>query len=245
MSSLRRSPEVGPAVTRPSTMSKTRRPSRFWSRALPGLLAHVIRTTPWGLLLAGCAGGTLVLAVLAYFADHSPLDQSSVRITFLPAVAAFAFVPRTHSRPVVGIAPLPVWITAIGQMLLALPLLAVTCWAQLQLMTGTVPAGAIGNPPPLYPLLAQLTAWSLLAAAIAACCERTRYAALSGAIAVPVSAALIAAAEFTPATERYLLTPPAPPLGAAIIWYAITFAALALTGVAVRDQWHRYTRTGR
>ena len=86
-----------------------------------------------------------------------------------------------------------------------------------------------------------LFALPLLAAAIAGCCERTRYASLSGAIAVPVSTALIALAEFTPALQRHLLTPPATPQAAATAWYALAAAALCLAGIAIRDQWHRYT----
>jgi hypothetical protein len=78
--------------------------------------------------------------------------------------------------------------------------------------------------------------------AIAACCERTRYATLSGAVAVPVSFALIAAASYTPALKRSLLTPPAAPHAATVAWYTIAAAALALDSVAVRDQWQRYTR---
>jgi hypothetical protein len=221
---------------------KTRRPRRFWTSALPALVSHLTRTTPWATLFAGCASGTLVLAVLAHFAGRSPLDQSTVRVTFLPAVAALAFVPHTHFRPVTQATPVPTWIAVAGQTLLALPVLTVTCWAQLQLMASTKPAGAIGSPPAVYPLLAQLTGWSLLTLAIAACCERTRYAALSGAIAVPVSATLIAGAEFTPVLQRHLLTPPATPHAATIAWCAVAAVALALTGVASRDQWHRYAR---
>jgi hypothetical protein len=98
-----------------------------------------------------------------------------------------------------------------------------------------VPAAAAVHLPAVYPLLAQLTGWSLLTAAIAAYCERTRYASLSGAVAVPVSFALISIASFTPVLNRYLLTPPAAPHAATITWYAITAAALVLAGVAVRD----------
>lgn len=219
--------------------------ARFWISVLSGLARHLIRTTPWAALLAGCASGTLVLALLAHFAGGSPLDQSTVRITFLPAVAALAFVPHTHSRPVTQTAPVPAWIAAAGQTVLALPLLAATCWVQLRLMDGTAPAGAAERPPAVYPLLAQLTAWNLLVAAIAVCCERTRFAALSGAIAVPVGAALIAGAEFVPEVRQYLLTPPATDRAATIAWYSTAAAALALACLASRDQWHRYARSAR
>jgi hypothetical protein len=88
----------------------------------------------------------------------------------------------------------------------------------------------------VYPLLAQLTGWSLLTVAIAACCERTRYAALSGAIATAVSFALIAATSYAGVIKRRLLAPPATPHAATIAWYAIAAAALALTCLAIGDQ---------
>jgi hypothetical protein len=182
-----------------------------------------------------------VLALLAHFAGHTPLDQSSVRITYLAAVAALAFVPHTHFRPVTQATPVPAWVAAAGQTVLALPVLSVTCWVQLRLMAGTVPVGA-GQQPAIYPLLAQLIAWTLLGAAIAICCDRTRYASLSGAIAIFITATLIAGAEFTPALQRHLLTPPATPRAATIAWYLIAATALAMANVAGRDSWHRYTR---
>lgn len=223
-------------------MRPTRRPSRFWASALPGLAGHLARTMPWTMLLTGCVSGTAVLALLTRFASQTPLDQGTVRMTFLPAVAALAFVPHAHFRPLIQATPLPLWIASVGQTLFALPVLAVTCWVQLQLMASTAPPTDAGHLPAVYPLLAQLTAWSMLTLAIAACCERTRYAALSGAIAVPVSFALIAAASFAPALERNLLTPPAAPHTATTAWYAIAAVALALAVVALRDHWRRYTR---
>jgi hypothetical protein len=223
-------------------MRPTRQPSRFWTSALPSLARHLIRTMPWATLLAGCVSGTAAMVLLTRFAAQTPLDQGTVRITFLPAVAALAFVPHAHFRPLVEATPVPLWIASVGQTLLALPVLAVTCWVQLQLMASTEPSADAGHLPAVYPLLAQLTAWSVLTVAIATCCERTRYAALSGAIAVPVSFTLIAAASFAPALERNLLTPPAAPHAATVAWYAITAAALVLAIVAVRDHWRRYTR---
>jgi hypothetical protein len=99
------------------------RPSRFWPRALPVLARHVARTMPWATLIAGCLAGTALLAVLAYVAGHShqALSQGAVRVTFLPAVAALAFVPRDPFRPVAQAAPVPAWLTSAGQILLAVP----------------------------------------------------------------------------------------------------------------------------
>jgi hypothetical protein len=45
-----------------------------------------------------------------------------------------------------------------------------------------------------------------------------------------------------PASARYLVEPPATARDVTISWYAIAAAAMALTCVAMRDHWHRYTR---
>ena len=96
--------------------------------------------------------------------------------------------------------------------------------------------------PAVYPLIAQLTGWCLLAVAAAACVDRSSFADLGGAIAAPVSLTAIALAWYTPAISRILTEPPATAHGMTIAWYAIATAALALTCAATRDHWHRYTR---
>lgn len=217
-------------------------PRRIWIRSLPVLARHAFATMPWVTLLAGCASGTVVLALMAHFAGHSPLDQGAVRLTFLPAVGALAFVPHLHSRPLIQTTPVPTWVASAGQILLAVPVVALTCAIQLELMTSTVPAQAAKHLPTVRPVIAQLTAWSLLALAVAACCERARYAALSGAIAAPVTFIAIAAASFTRPLDRYLLSPPEAAHVVTIDWYAIAAAAVVFAGLAVRDQWHRYLR---
>jgi hypothetical protein len=221
-------------------ISARRRPARL--RAVPGLVPHIVRATPWVTLIVGCVSGTAFLALLAHVAHNSPISQGTVRVTFLPAVAALAFALHIQFRPLVQTTPVPTWIAATGQTLLALPLLALTCWGQLRLMASTYPAGSTGRLPAVYPLVAQLAGWSALTIAIAACVERSRYAALSGAIAVPISFALVAITTFTPHIDRHLLVPPADPRAAAIDWYAIAAAAIVVTGLAIRDHWHRYSR---
>jgi hypothetical protein len=215
---------------------------RHWWRTAASLAPYIVRTTPWLTLIAGCASGTAVLAAMAHVAKHSPISQGTVRVTLLPAVAAMAFTPHLHFRPLVHTMPVPTWITAAGQTLLAIPVLALTCWVQLALMSGTEPASSAGHLPAVYPLLAQLTGWSVLAVAIAACCERSRYAALSGAIAVPVTFAIIAVTTFSPTLARHLLAPPANPHTATTDWYVIAAAAIVMSSLAIRDQWLRYTR---
>ena len=199
---------------------------------------------PWITLIAGCLVGTAFLAVLAHVAgtSHRPLDQGTVRLAFLPAVAALAFVLRAPFRPLTQTTPVPAWVAPAGHLLLAAPVLAATCWAQLSVMAHTVPPHTLGHSPAVYPLIAQLTGWSAVTVAAAACAGRSRYADLGGAIAAPVGFAAIALAWYAPVSARLLVIPPATAHGVTIAWYAVAAAALALTCVAMRDQWHRYSR---
>jgi len=220
------------------------RPRLAWLRPLPLLARHITRTMPWVTLITGCLAGTAYLAIMAHVAgaSHSPLGQGSVRLAFLPAVAALAFVPRAWFRPVTQATPVPAWVGPAGHLLLAAPVLAVTCWAQLRLMAHTIPSDTPGPPPAIYPVIAQLTGWCAVTVAAAACVDRSRYADLGGAIAAPVSFAAIALAWYAPVTSRFLTEPYATAHGVTVAWYAIAAAALALTCAAMRDQWHHYTR---
>ena len=220
-------------------------PSRLsWLKALPLLARPVIRTMPWTTLIFGCLAGTAVLAVVAHSADdaHWQLSQAGVRYAFLPAIAALAYVPRAPFRPLTQATPVPAWVGPAGHILLAAPVLALTGWTQLLIMAHTVPAAAKGELPAVYPLIAQLTGWCALTVAAAACADRSRYADLGGAVAAPVSLAVIALAWYTPAFNNVLVDPPATAHGVAVAWYLLATAALALTGAALRDPWHRYTR---
>ena len=213
-------------------------------RALPLLARPITQTMPWVTLLAGCLAGTAYLAILAHVAKTSGwlLDQGNVRLAFLPAVAALAFVSRVPFRSLTQATPVPAWVAPAGHLLLAAPILAVTCWAQLRIMAHTIPPHILGHPPAVYPLIAQLTGWCAVTVAAAACAGRSRYADLGGAIAAPISFGAIALAWYAPITSRFLAEPPATPHGVTIAWYAVASAALALTCVAMRDQWHRYSR---
>jgi hypothetical protein len=219
------------------------RPRLVWLRALPILVQPVAKTMPWGALLAGCLAGTALLGVLAHFADtsHSPLDVNSVRLAFLPAIAALAFVPHSSFRSVTRSTPVPAGVTPAGQTLLALPVVAATCWGQVRIMSDTIPPGA-GHRAAVYPLIAQLAGWSALAVAAASGCDRSRYADLGGAVAAPISLAIIALAWFTPGIRRLLDVPPATAQGASIAWYLTAAGALVLAYAAIRDPWWRYTR---
>jgi hypothetical protein len=211
----------------------------------PALARYVVRTMPWVTLITGCLAGTALLAVLAFVARNSQwrISEGTVRLTFLAAVAALAFVPRGQFRPLTQATPVPPWLAQAGQIALAVPIVAATCWAQLRIMAYTVPPHALGHRPAVYPLVAQLAGWCAITVAAALCVDRSRYADVGGAIAVPVSFAAIALAWYAPITAKFLIQPPATGDRVTIAWSAIATAALALACVAVRDQWHRYARS--
>ena len=215
-----------------------------WLRTLPLLARHITRSMPWLTLISGCLTGTVFLAIVAQMARDSlsALNQDAVRFAFLPAVAVLAFVLHSPFRPLTQTTPVPAWVTPAGHLLLATPVLAATCWAQLRIMASTVPVPALAQTPAVYPLIAQLTGWSTVTVAAAACVHRSRYANLGGAIAAPISFAAIALAWYTPASASHLEVPPATAHGVTIAWYTVATAALALTCAAMRDQWHRYAR---
>jgi len=213
-----------------------------WLRALPPLAWPISQTMPWVTLLTGCLAGTVYLAVMAHLAIASqPLGPGTVRFAFLPAAAALAFVPQARFRPLIQTTPVPAWVAPAGHLLLAAPVLVVTCWAQLRIIAHTMPPHAIRTPA-VYPLIAQLTGWCAVIVVAAVCVDRSRYADLGGAVAAPVSFTAIALAWYAPITSRFLTRPTATPHGVTIAWYAVVTAALALTCVAMRDQWHRYSR---
>jgi hypothetical protein len=213
-------------------------------RALPLLARPIAQTMPWVTLTTGCLAGSVYLAVMAHIADtsHWPLGQGYVRLAFLPAVAGLAFILRAPFRPLTQSTPVPAWVAPAAHLLLAAPVLAVTCCAQLRIMTDTISPHMLRHPPAVYPLIAQLAGWCAVAVAVAACVDRSRYADLGGTIAAPVSFAAIALAWYAPFTARFLVEPSATAHGVSVAWYVTTSAALALTCLAMLDHWHRYSR---
>jgi hypothetical protein len=220
------------------------RSSRSWLRALPPLARPITQTMPWVTLITGCLAGTGYLAIIAHVAgaSHAPLGPGSLRLAFLPAVAALAFVTRAPCRPLTQTTPVPAWVVPAGHLLLAALVMTVTCWAQLRIIAHTIPPHALGHPPAVYPVIAQLTGWCAVTVAAAAWAGRSRYSGLAGGIAAPVSFSCIALAWYAPLTSRFLNAPPATSRGVTIAWYAVATAASALTCAAMRDQWHRYAR---
>jgi hypothetical protein len=212
-------------------------------RAIPALGPHMVRAMPWGTLLAGCTAGTVLLDVMAHVlrSSHGAADQQTLRLTFLTVVAALAFVPKAPFRPINHAVPAPAWIFTVGQVVLATPVVAITCWLQLRIIDAGVPGA---HRPPIYPLLAQLGAWSTAAIATAACIDRTRYADLGGAVAAPVTFVLIAAAWYAPFLKTQFVTPPATAGHATIAWYAVLAASLGAMSLALADRWRRYLKQG-
>lgn len=205
---------------------------------------------PWTALVTGCVAGTAALAVVAQVARGDwPFGQGAVRLAFLPAIAALAFVPRARFRPLTQATPVPAWVGPIGHILLAVPILALTCWAQLSIVAHTFripgaplsPHGSLG-PPAIYPLIAQVIGWCVVVVGVAACVDRSRYADLGGAIAAPVSLVAIGIAWYLPITSKFLIVPPATARGVTITWYVIAAVAMAATCAALADRWHRYSR---
>ena len=243
-----RSPDIPRAEGAPPAPGQpirhARRPRLSWLRALPLLARPITQTMPWATLITGCLAGTVYLAVMAHVAgtSHRPLGQGTVRLAFLPAIAALAFVLRAPFRPLTHATPVPAWLAPAGHILLAVLVLAVTCWAQLRIMARTIPPHTLSHPPAVHPLIAQLTGWCAITVAAAACADRSRYADLGGAIAASASFAVIALAWYAPVSARFLVEPPATAHGVTIAWYTIATAALALTCAAMQDHWHRYTR---
>lgn len=232
------------AVQRSMNTTRPAKRRAAWLGSLPWLPRHVARTMPWVTLISGCLAGLAFLAIMADLADtyHNPLSQGTVRLAFLPAAAGLAFVLRAPFRPLTQTTPVPVWVTPAGHLLLATPVLAATCFAQLGIMDHTIPRHAPGSPPAIYPLIAQLAGWCAMVVAAAACADRSRYADLGGAIAAPVTFTAILVAWYLPVTERFLVQPFATAHRVTIAWYVITSVALVIACVALRDQWHRYSR---
>ena len=166
-----------------------------------------------------------------------------VGITLL--TVAVELVLRAGRAPGPGVLMVTPSVRRLASSMLAVLVLAVTCWAQLRLVDYSLPAGSVAHAPAVYPLIALLTGWCAVTVAIAACAQRSRYANLGGAIAAAISFAAITLSWFLPATGKWLNEPPEPPAtmhGVTITWYAIAAAALVVTCVAMRDQWYRYAR---
>ncbi len=213
----------------------------------PGpLAAHLARSTPWLPLLAGCLAGTgLSLAAEITARDQDPrLVAVVARASFIPAMAGLAFLLQDRHWQLAASLPVPGWLGAAMRIGLVLPLLALTCWLQLQLgdralarmrAGGTLPALAIG---------AEFAAACAITLAAAAAVQRSRWHDLGGVIALPAGMIVLAALAFGPlrVLPTQILTTGTWPRA----WVRATLLAVLLAGLAAfgaawssRDRWRR------
>jgi hypothetical protein len=203
------------------------------ARVLRAALPHLAATMPWGTLLGGCAIG-LAASVVAYrFAGPAP-DSAGVtavlRAAFVPLALVAAFLAADPHRQLAAALPAPAWLTAATHTALAVPVLAGTAALQLRLAAAELATGQrylhVPAHLPWPALSAELGAAAAIALATASVVARTRWHELGGAIAAPVSLAIIAIAHAALAgfTGRLLL------VGA---------LAVAVAAWAQRDPWLR------
>jgi hypothetical protein len=204
-------------------------------------------------LLAGCAAG-LGISLAAYqFAP--PFEQPTsialtVRAGFVPLVAAVAFLVSDPHRSLTASLPAPAWLTVAVHLVIALPVLGLTAWIQLELAaaelgTGARVQGMSGAHLPGRSLAAELTAWIAVAVTAAALVARSRWHDLGGAIAAPAALSFVAAAALAPLhlfpSAFTGLTPAQHSawLWAEWGWWALTLAAVPAACWASRDPWLR------
>jgi hypothetical protein len=203
------------------------------ARVLRAALPHLAATMPWGTVLAGCAIG-LAISVVGYRFAGPASDSAGVtavvRAAFVPLVLVAAFLGVDPYRRLVAALPAPAWLTAATHTALALPILAVTAVLQLHVAAAELAAGQRYDHVPAHlawPALSwELGAAAAIALAIASIVARTRWHELGGAIAAPVSLAVIAATQAT---------------WADVTWRILLVGALAVTTAAwaQRDPWLR------
>lgn len=193
---------------------------------------HLVRTMPWGVLIAACAVGLGMSLAAHQFA--SPMRSAAgltlaVHAASVPVVAAVAFLASEPHRDLAAALPAPVWLTTAVHTAIALPVIGLTAYAQLELAATEFTVGtqgmAAGHMPWPSPV-AEFVAWSATAAATAAIVGRTRWRELGGALAAPVTLVLIA-----------LLT--AVSLRPAWNWWAVALAAAFIAVWESRDPWLR------
>jgi hypothetical protein len=203
------------------------------ARILRTALPHLAATMPWGTLLGGCVIG-LAISVVGYRFAGPASDSAGVtavvRAAFVPLVLVAAFLAADPHRPLVAALPAPAWLTAATHTALALPVLAGTAALQLHLAAAELAAGRryTGVPAhlPRSLLSAELAAAVAIALAAASVVARTRWHELGGAIAAPVSLAVIAATQAA---------------WAGVTWRGLLVGALAVVAAAwaQRDPWLR------
>ncbi len=187
---------------------------------------------PWGVLITACAVGLGISLAVHEF--PSPLQSASgvtlaIHASFFPAVAAVAFLAYDPHRNLTAALPAPAWFTAAAHTVMALPVIGVTAYLQLELTTTKI---ASLSPDTVladvrWPAqVAELVAWSAIAAAAASVVGRTRWRELGGAVAAPAALALIVLAS---------AASPRP----AWIWWVVAATAGLIAAWESRDPWLR------
>jgi len=200
---------------------------------LRAALPHLAATMPTGTLLGGCAIG-LAISVVGYRLAGPGSDSvgvtTLVRAAFVPLVLVAAFLAADPHRRLVAALPAPAWLTAVTHTALALPVLAGTAALQLRLAAAELAAAQRYTRVPAHlpwpALSGELAAAAAIALATASIVARTRWHELGGAIAAPVSLAVIAATQAA---------------WADVSWRLLLVGALAVATAAwaQRDPWLR------
>ncbi len=235
--------------TRPNARHRNRSGKFRFAAVAP----HLARTMPWGVLVVGCAAGLGISLVARQFAH--PFQQPAsivltIRAAFIPIAAAVAFLPADPHRSLTAALPAPVWLSVAGRLVIALPLLGLTGWIQLQLANTELPIvfrnqGMTSVHLPWPALVAELIAWSAIAVAAAALVTRTRWNDLGGAIAAPAALAFIGLLAATPlglvpvAFAGLTLRQHNAWLRAEWSWWSLSLIAALVAGWANRDPWLR------
>ena len=217
------------------------------------LAGHVAGMMPWRPLLAGCLTGIAVTVALRIFAGptESPADLAvGIRASYVPVVAALAFVLHDPHRQLTGTLPARAWLTPAIRVAMALPLLALSGAIQLQIATRALAADlhAAGQPTAAVPwvaLTAELAAWCALALTLAAGFERTRWHDLAAFMAAIVALAVVGALAMLPlhllptAITDMTRTQLRQWAAAWRLWAAVGAAGILTAGWAVGDPWRR------
>jgi 1,4-dihydroxy-2-naphthoyl-CoA hydrolase len=222
-------------------------------RPLLALAGPAARTIPWGPLLAGCGAGVCAGLAMALFRGpirSPPGVMLGLRAGFVPVMTGLAFLLDDPHRQLTAALPVRAWLTRAVRVLLALPVICATAWAEFVLGTRALaadPRGPDARPAalPWTALAAELAAWCLLALAAAAIMARTRWHDVGGVVAALGALATIAVLAVAPlhllptaftdmtAAERQAWTL------AWRLWLVVALVAAALAAWASRDPWLR------
>lgn len=193
---------------------------------------HLVRTVPWAVLIAACATGLAISLVSSQFLNPLRSTGGVLLVSHLSAVplaAAIAFLAWLPDRSLTATLPAPCWLSHAFRVACALPVIGLTAFIQYELARRELAVGSAAAQPGRvsWPTqLAEFCAWLAVATAAAAAVDRTRWRELGGAVAAPITLALIG-----------LLV--AVPSYSAGDWWATALAAGLVAAGESRDPWRR------